>query len=273
MNLYIDFGGTNFRYQMNDSKIKTLKSDKLDLKEFLDKIIKKHSDISFIGISFAGQVQNGQIISSPNAHTQNFDVKKYIKEKYNITLNIDNDLNCAALAEHDYLQVSSLAVFYIGTGFGSAFIDNNSLVTGANNKSGEIGHIPFKKSPFKCGCGRDDCLELYTSGSGIIKWCDYFNIDTKYQRVDLLEKLDNYKARIIIDNFYLALAHAFHTSLNLFDFNHLVLGGSVGQNENIKNFLEKQFSKSSFQRDSLTITLSQLNEGSLQGAKLLYKNN
>lgn len=273
MNLYIDFGGTHFRYQFNNSKIQTLNSETIELKHFLDTMIQKHSDISFIGISFAGIVQNGKIFSSPNTNTQNFDIQKYIEETYNIPLAIDNDLNCAALAEHNALQVDSLAVFYIGTGFGSAFIDNNRLIKGVNNKSGEIGHIPFKRSPFRCGCGRDDCLELYVSGSAIEKWCDYFDIKPKYRRLDLLESLNDYQGEMIIDNFYHGLEYAFHTALNLFDFNNLVLGGSVGKNEDIKNLLEEQFSKSAFQRESLNISLSTLEEGSLEGAKLLHTSN
>jgi len=269
MNLYIDFGGTNFRYQIDDSKIKTLNSDDINLPLFLDEMILSYSKISFIGISFAGVVQKGKILSSPNTNTQNFDVKKYIEEKYNIKLEIDNDLNCAARAEQNALHVKSLAVFYIGTGFGSAFIDNNSLITGGNNKGGEIGHIPFKKSPFKCGCGRDDCLELYVSGNAIENWCDYYNIKQKYRRLDLLESIDDYKAKIIIENFYRALEHAFHTTLNLFDFNNLVLGGSVGKNEKIKTFLEEQFLHSSFKRDTINISLSTLQEGSLKGTRFL----
>jgi glucokinase len=271
MNLYIDFGGTSFRYQLDNLPVTILPSDRIDLKKFLDATIQKHPDISSIGISFAGQVQDGKIISSPNAHTHNFDVKRYIEEKYKIQLAIDNDLNCAAIAEHNALQVKSLAVFYIGTGFGSAFIDNNQLVTGANNKSGELGHIPFKKSPFICGCGRDDCLELYVSGSGIKHWCSYFKIDKEFSRLDLLESLNNETSNIIIDNFYSGLAHAFHTALNLFDFDHLVLGGSVGKNENIKEFLENEFLHSAFKREKLSISLSTLREGSLQGTKFLNK--
>ena len=269
MNLYIDFGGTNFRYQLDEASITTLASDTIDLKIFLDEIIEKYPNISFIGISFAGQVQNGKIISSPNAHTQNFDVKTYIEEKYKISLAIDNDLNCAALAEHNALQVKSLAVFYIGTGFGSAFIDNNQLVAGANNKAGEIGHIPFKKTPFTCGCGRDDCIELYVSGNGIKHWCSYFNLDTQYHRLDKLESLNNDITNIIVTNFYEGLSHVFHTSLNLFDFDHLVLGGSVGNHPKIKSFLEEQFLQSAFKREKLSISLSTLHEGSLQGTKLL----
>lgn len=269
MNLYIDFGGTNFRYQLDNNKIKTKNSDTLDFKIFLDSMIEKYPKISSINISFAGLVQDGKIVSSPNTNTTDFDVTSYIKEKYSINVFIDNDLNCAALAERNYLQTSSLGIFYIGTGFGGAFIDNGKLIKGAHNTGGEIGHIPFKKAPFRCGCGRDDCVELYVSGSGVIKWCEYFNIDSKLQRIDLLEKIDNYKARIIVENFYAALTHTFYTALNLFDFDTLVLGGSVGKHQKIKNFLENQLSKTSFGKKDLTIYLSSFDNGSLAGTKFL----
>ncbi len=269
MNLYIDFGGTNFRYRFDNKKTTTIKSEDIVLKDFLDDIIKKNPTISFIGISFAGIVNNGKIITSPNTNEENFDVKDYVKTTYNINLEIQNDLNCAALAEHNQIKTDSLAVFYIGTGFGSAFIDDNNLVRGANNQSGEIGHIPFKKTPFICGCGRDDCIELSTSGSSIIRWCEYFNLDKKLQKLNILEKADDYKAKIIVENFYLGLAHAFHTSLNLFDFNTLVLGGSVAKHKNIKKFLENEFTKSSFKREKLNIVLSNLKEGALEGTKYI----
>lgn len=269
MNLYIDFGGTHFRYQLDNGAIETQNSNTIDLKNFLDAIIEKYPKISAIYISFAGVVYNGKILSSPNTNTTDFDVATYIKKKYSIDLLIDNDLNCAALAEKNSLGTDSLGVFYIGTGFGSAFIDNGKLIKGAHNTAGEIGHIPFKKAPFICGCGRDDCLELYVSGAAVIKWSDYFNIDAKFQRIDLLEKLDDQKAKIIVENFYLALAYGFHTALNLFDFDRLVLGGSVGKQQKIKDFLTEQLSKTAFGKKNLPISLSTLENGSLEGAKLL----
>jgi len=268
MNLYIDFGGTNFRYEINNNKIKTLKSEDIDLKKFLDYVILKHK-IKNIYISFAGHINKGSIISSPNINIEPFNIKKYLLKNYGIKVKIDNDLNCAALAEYKNIKKRNIAVFYIGTGFGAAFINNGKIVKGANNLSGEIGHIPFRKTPFRCGCGRDDCLELSVSGSGLIRWCNHYNIATKYARVDQLEKLDDKNGKIILKNFYDGLSHAFHTTLNLFDFDHLVLGGSVGVNSDIKNYLKNQFKYSSFDKNSLEISISKLKEGSLEGAKLL----
>jgi glucokinase len=269
MNLYIDFGATNFRYKLNDSQIYTLDSTEIKLVPFLEDIISKNQSIKTISISFAGLVKNGVIIKSPNIDIKDLDIKNHIEKKYNIELKIDNDLNCASLGEKNSLNASSLAIFYIGTGFGSAFIDDNRLVKGINNQSGEIGHIPFKKSPFRCGCGRDDCIELFCSGSAIIKWCKYYHIDEKFHRLDKLRTLDTKEAKIIIDNFYNALSHAFHTTLNLFDFSSLVLGGSVGKNEFIKEFLEDEFKKNAFSRESLDIKISTLENGALEGTKYL----
>ena len=270
MNLYIDYGGTNFRTQIDDNPITTTSSENIDLKEFLDQFLKENRNISFIGVSFAGTVCDGKILLSPNTKTENFDIKSYIEKTYHIPLSIDNDLNCAALAEQKVLEVNSLAVFYIGTGFGSAFIDGGKLVKGFSNKSGEIGHIPFNPSPFGGGCGRDDCIELYTSGSGIQKWCEFHNISKEFQRLDKLHINNTLASNTIVENFYAGLAHAFHTALNLFDFENLVLGGSVGNHQFIKEFLEKESLCSSFKRKKLNITLSTLKQGSLEGAKLLH---
>ncbi|MEA3315605.1 MAG: ROK family protein [Campylobacterota bacterium] len=268
MNLYIDFGGTNFRYQINNNKLKTLKSTEINLKNFLDHIILKHK-IKNISISFAGHINNGSIISSPNIDIEPINLKKYLLKNYGVKLKIDNDLNCAALAEYKAIKQKNMAVFYIGTGFGASFINNGKILKGANNLSGEIGHIPYKKTPFRCGCGRDDCLELSVSGSGLIRWCNHYDIPMKYARVDELEKLNTKNGNIILKNFYGGLSYAFHTSLNLFDYDHLVLGGGVGANKYIKKYLKEQFKSSSFNKSSLNITISTIKDGSLEGTKFL----
>lgn len=268
MNLYIDFGGTNFRYKLDNGELRSLESREISLTRFIDKMVSMYK-IEKIAISFAGIVKDGHILSSPNIDIEPIGIKEYCLDRYNIELKIQNDLNCAALAEYNTLKTNSLAVFYIGTGFGSAFIDNGNLITGNNNQSGELGHIPFKKTPFTCGCGRDDCLELSVSGSGVKKWCEQYGIEKEYARLDKLYELNSDEAKIIIKNFYEGLAHAFHTTLNLFDYSTLVLGGSVGKNEKIKNFLEKEFEKSAFARKELDIRLSTLEDGSLEGTKYL----
>ncbi len=269
MKLQIDFGRTNFRYRMGNGPISIKPSSEIYLTSFLDDKIHKHPDISSINISFAGQVKDGVILSAPNIKIKKLFIQEYIESKYQIPLKIQNDLKCAALAEYARIKSDHLAVFYIGTGFGSAFMENGKLILGSNNLSGEIGHIPYIKAPFSCNCGRNDCIELYTSGSGIEKWCEYFNIDNEFRRLDRLKELHLEEANKVIANFYGGLAHAFHTTLNLFDFDTLILGGGVGKNNEIQQFLQTEFTHSAFHKKKINILLSSLENGSLEGTKYL----
>jgi glucokinase len=165
MNLFIDFGGTNFRYCFDEGDTTTLKSEDVEIVSFIEKQILFLKNIRKVFISFAGQVKNGKILSAPNIKIETLDINKYFKEKYNIEIIIENDLNCAAIYEYSkYDDASILAVFYIGTGFGSAFVIDGKVLRGKDNIAAEVGHIPFKKKPYKCSCGRDDCLELSVSG-------------------------------------------------------------------------------------------------------------
>ena len=272
MNLYIDFGGTNFRYCLDDEEIYTQSSSQIDLKSFLDNFLPKHK-IEFIGISYAGQVENGEIISAPNIDMQNFKVKEYVAQKYQIPLEIDNDLNCAALAENALVDSNMLAVLYIGTGFGSAFIQNNTLINGAYNFSGEIGHIPFYSTPFQCGCGRRDCLELSVSGSSIEKWGKHFGLCLPTYSLENLDAIKREDATFIYNNFCKGLIFGFHTILNLFDPDTIILGGSVAKNntETVLSLLNKEQNRAAFHRNrkKVDIKISSLQEGSLKGAKLL----
>lgn len=273
MNLYIDYGGTNFRYTYDEDlkNITSLKSKDIDLKSFLDGQIQKEKKIKFIGISIAGHVNKGVIYSTPNISQETFDVKKYVKDTYGVKLKIDNDLNCAALAEYENSGSKNLAVFYIGTGFGAGFIEDGRVVKGANNLGGEIGHIPFKKAPFSCGCGRDDCLELFVSGSGIKRWCAYYGRDPRQCTLDALEEDTDREVKEIADNFYKGLKHAFHTAVTLYDPDTVIIGGGVGKNnEKILTLLEEESKNCSFKTSrKVSVRLSALGEGSLLGAKLL----
>ncbi len=276
MNLYIDFGGTNFRYCLDDEEIYTQSSKEIDLKSFLDNFLPKH-EIEFIGISYAGQVADGVILSAPNINMENFQVKKYIEDKYNIPLEIDNDLNCAALAEYEMVNSNMLAVLYIGTGFGASFVENGNIIKGAYNLSGEIGHIPFKPTPFQCGCGRRDCLELSISGSGIEKWGKHFGLSLPKYSLENLEAIKREDATFIYNNFYKGLAFGFHTILNIFDPDTIIVGGNVtkSSHDKILSFLKKEQTKASFHRSrkKVDIKISSLKEGSLKGSKLLKGKN
>lgn len=73
-----------------------------------------------------------------------FEVKKYLEDKCNLVTEVENDVNCVALAESvsgsgkGYPSVLCLA---IGTGIGGGFTENNHLLRGATFSACEVGYI------------------------------------------------------------------------------------------------------------------------------------
>ncbi|MCK9337110.1 MAG: ROK family protein [Arcobacteraceae bacterium] len=256
MNLFIDFGGTHFRYCFDDGDTITLKSEDVELVKFIEIQISL-KNINKVFISFAGQVKDGKILSAPNIKIETLDINKYFEEKYNIEVLIENDLNCAAIYEYSkYKNAQVLAVFYIGTGFGSAFVIDGKVLKGKDNIAAEVGHIPFKKKPYRCNCGRDDCLELSVSG--------------KVFGENSFENSDEDTKKDFLDG----LKHIFHTTLNLFDPDVIILGGGVVKhNPFILDFLKNEYNNSSFKtiRSDLKIFISDVEDANIKGLQILSK--
>ena len=80
MILGIDAGGTYLRYELRSEKsiIKSssVKSSKIGLSEYIEDILKEEKDISTVCISYAGQVRNGVIVSSPNIVVDNHNIRE-----------------------------------------------------------------------------------------------------------------------------------------------------------------------------------------------------
>jgi glucokinase len=269
--LYIDIGGTKLRSELvlkNETIKEEVPSNSVELTSYIENKIDK--DLKEVFISFAGQVNNGKIISSPNIKIKEKNITKYFDEKYSIRLKIDNDLNCALRAESRYFNEKNLALIFIGTGIGSAVMENNLIIKGENNLAGEIGHIPFKKSPFKCGCGKNNCIENFTSGIALKKWYDFYKLKDK--TISEIKKSKNPYEKMIYNNFIEGFLTASATIVTLFNPKLLVLGGGIIKSNNflydiLKDNIEKYALKASCNK--LDIQISKLDNASLEGAKLL----
>ena len=75
---------------------------------------------------------------------------------------IDNDANCAALAEsaHGVTTDVSHSLYITGTiGIGAGIVQDGRLVRGGAGFAGEVGHMPIGDPDRVCGCGRMGCWE------------------------------------------------------------------------------------------------------------------
>jgi glucokinase len=220
--LSVDAGGTYFRYLLENNESGCVKSIGVPLESWLDEILLHYNNITIVSIGYAGQVKDGVILSAPNMTVGRRDIKSYFENKYNIKLFIQNDLECAILAEAEHFKSQNICALYLGSGMGLGVICDGKLLRGHSGVAAEIGHIPYKKSPFMCGCGKDNCIELFASGTGLLKWKEHLAMDASVSLQEL--RVSNNE---LYGQFEDALMHAIGTFITLFNPEILVLGGGI----------------------------------------------
>jgi len=274
--LFIDIGGTHLRSEIESDKgilRDTISSHEMGLLAYIDQQMVLHPQIDFIGISYAGQVNNGVIVSAPNINIDKYEITFEVKQRYGVALEIDNDLNCAIRAEAAYWKSSNIVALYIGTGIGAAVIDQGVLIRGNANMAFEIGHIPYRETPLVCGCGRNNCVELYASGSGMAKWLHHYGSHSDPELSQLKIGSDR-NERLIVSEFEEALLHATGVLVTLANPEILVLGGGVmEQNPYLATLLREKLQHYTLSPSlqGLRIEISALENAPLMGAKLLER--
>ena len=273
----LDVGGTNIRCNIiaSDGSMvasESMSSHNVELVRTVESIVEKYK-IEKVGISYAGQVDKGKIISAPNITVDRPDIQRYFFKKHNIELHIENDLKCAALAEYRHLHCSSTMVAAsIGTGFGSAIIENGRLFRGSHNLAGEIGHIPHKYSEVPCGCGNHYCIEAFCSGSALSRWIEYYGLPVKEHTIQNLKELASAEADLILKNFHEAFLFSIGTIISLINPKVIVLGGGVvKKNRYLLEMANEDAYKYSLSisRKQVEIVMSELDNASIRGAQLL----
>lgn len=128
----------------------------------------KLEDIGSIGVAVPSVVVDGEPCNLHiNPALRKFKISKFLNQKYNVPIFIENDVNLAALAEWvlgHQCRSRSLFLINLATGCGSGFIKNGQLYRGHRSSAFEFGHIKMGvRNNFKCPCGGQDHIESYLS--------------------------------------------------------------------------------------------------------------
>ncbi|WP_304545280.1 ROK family protein [Sulfurimonas microaerophilic] len=278
MKLCIDAGGTYFRYALYEGEQEldsgSEKCNGTGFISWIEKLLQRYKDVKTIAVGYAGQIKEGSILGAPNIEVTEPDIKNYFQSKYDVKFLIQNDLSCAVLAEAKYFQTEEISALYVGSGLGLGVVTNGSLLEGYNALAGELGHIPYKKAPFVCGCGKDNCIELFASGSGLMKFKHYLKIDAT---LTLQELRDSTLAEHneLYREFEEALLDAVGVVITLFNPEVLVLGGGIiTDDETIFETVLARYREFSMPQSTqgLRIVKTKLQNAVLQGASLLKEN-
>ena len=186
----VDLGGTNTVFGIVDARgnvvvnasIKTAVHNEIEL--YLDDLVVGlnmlieqvggKDKIRGIGVGAPnGNYFNGSIEFAPNLPWKGkIPLAQMLQERIGIPVALTNDANAAAIGEMTYGAARGMKDFIVitlGTGVGSGIVVGGQLVYGHDGFAGELGHMIVRRNGRMCGCGRQGCLETYTSATGVAR--------------------------------------------------------------------------------------------------------
>src|SRR5450432_3891578 len=169
-NIGIDLGGTNIRAGIvHENALQKIISKRINAKGTAEEVLHElfsitdqliDNSITSIGIGVPGLVNIEEGIVYDVVYIPSWKqvpLQKWMEDRYQIPVFVDNDANCFALGEFYFGKgkgYNSMIGLTIGTGLGSGLIINKKLYPGKNGGAGEFGMIDYL----------DQSYEYYGSG-------------------------------------------------------------------------------------------------------------
>jgi glucokinase len=125
-----------------------------------------------LGVPATIDRDRGIAISAVNLPLIDVPVRDLIGERVCIPTFVDNDANCAALAEHRFgagRGSANLVLLTIGTGIGGGLILGGELYRGSSGAAAELGHVVIDENGPRCqgNCPNRGCVEALASGTAL----------------------------------------------------------------------------------------------------------
>ncbi len=309
----IDIGGTNIKFGLFDQQGKVLHKEHRStmaekgpeaLLHLVANIAERllffaadeELEVKSLGIGTPGAVdfRTGQVIGTcPNIKGwQGTQIGQALRERLNMPVFVDNDVNCMAVAESKFGAATgggTTICLTLGTGVGGAILFDGKLYRGANYSAGELGHISIDHNGRLCNCGNKGCLEVYVSSKAIVANVKALlgdDMGSIFKRV-LEGEIENLNIRKIFAAFRSGdeaatrvlgetasyVATALSGVVNLLNPNRVVIGGGVAEGDNgFVAMIEREIRERAFDSatDGMIVVRAALgNDAGFIGAGLL----
>lgn len=220
----VDLGGTtikagllNSEYEIIDKQViptgaersaeEVLKDMAMLCKDLMTKYNLTEEDIHSIGIGSPGIASpvEGIIHYASNLNFKEVNVRKEIQKYINLDVYVENDANCAALAEAICGAAKGekdVVVVTLGTGVGGGIIIDGKVYSGAFFGGGEIGHHVIDLNGRPCGCGRKGCWEQYASATALINDAKKAARENQESKLNIMVEsadVENMTAKVVFD--------------------------------------------------------------------------
>lgn len=221
------------------------------IKAYLDSEKLSSEDFLGIGMGTPGTVnrKNGTVIGAFNLNWKTLQpIREQFESSTGIPLFLDNDANVAALGEQwkgAGNNEKNVSFITLGTGVGGGLVTDGTLIHGAVDAAGEVGHITVEPGGYECTCGKKGCLEQYASATGIVRlardlakeYSEESDLKTLVLSNDPLDskaifdaaKAGDTYANFVVDRFAYYLGLAMGNIANILNPSTIVLGGGVSK--------------------------------------------
>jgi glucokinase len=132
--------------------------------------------IAAVGLGVPGSLDLARsvVVVAPNLGWRNVPARAELSQRLGgLPVFLDNDVRCAALAEHSLgagAGHASMVAIFVGTGVGGGLVEHGQLVRGTRGGAGEIGHMLLRVKGPRCSCGRRGCLEALAARPAVARY-------------------------------------------------------------------------------------------------------
>jgi glucokinase len=211
-------------------------------------MIDKVGEPEAIGIGVPSQIEfsTGTVETSVNIPLSGVPLREELGRRFGVPVFVDNDANCAALAEAHIVGEDHLVMLTLGTGVGGGVVIAGQTFRGAHGLGAELGHMTLNPDGPPCpgNCPNRGCIEAYCSGQALerdatelatdkpgSRLAEAIGDDGKVSGPELVQAAEegDPDARFIFDNFARMLGVAIAGYVNVFEPGRLTIGGGLSR--------------------------------------------
>jgi glucokinase len=212
-----------------------------------------------VGIGVPSQIEyaTGTVETSVNIPLTGVPLRDELGGRLGVPVFVDNDANCAALAESRLVEdgpAENLVMLTLGTGVGGGVVTGGMIFRGAHGLGAELGHFSINPDGPPCpgNCPNFGCLEAYCSGQALERDATELAQDLPDSRLhaalgddgkvsgpEVVAAADegDPDALRVFERFARMLAIGIAGYVNVFEPDYLVIGGGLSRASHL--FLER----------------------------------
>jgi len=244
--LAIDAGGSSLKYGVYNEcgrevhkggQAEIVRDDTTLVMQAFESIIEGYQDLDGIGLSLPGIFRpDTDLFADGGALYKLLEVNHLpavMEEKYGIPVSLENDANCAALAEHwlgNGRGCKNLICITIGTGIGGGIIINNALHRGSHGRSGEFHWLLVAPDS-------DDVFGITATESLVIQAKKTTPLKVANGK-DFFNNISHPDIQLIYRRWVTNFAWGLYNLATIFDPDKILIGGGISAQKRIYDDLE-----------------------------------